>query len=356
MPLFSAPTRDSATHRSERAQGGASARAGARAQEQPDKLRAQLDIIVPWYTRAMARLVPARYLRLHSDYGVRRFSDRRKKVVPAPEFEVVSVPSKTYGIDHDMVANAMVGYAELVRRMLALPEAIGWPASNRRNLLDLMGMADHYAPMVRSPHDELRIFVVANKNDRVRTRRGPFRYPVIYGVGIIDGARGGGGNPIVIAHPLTQPTTGSDRTRGNVTPRDLVGISTEEHAAALLGEWTQHRGGDLRLFCVPRSSEAGSSSDSPTAIGRMSTDTDWSQSSNPQAALAAAKRGVQFANAMAPLDRDFRLWNIGRTVGMHAYVQLIKEGRLARRLTVEVTNVRSQTIVSKWGATPHAAE
>lgn len=351
-------TRGSASHRSERARGGARALAGGPVAEQPDDLRAQLDITVPWYYPALARLpvVPDLYLRFRKDIGVKRFDDGRGKFVHAGGFRTVSVPSKAYAIDHGDVADALGAYSEIVRRMLGLPEAASWSKINRMNLIDLWKMADHYEPMVRSPHDELRIFVMVDTKDRARNRRVPRRYPVIYGVAIFDGERGGGGNAIVIAHPLTQPTMRDDRTRGNMIAKDLVGLSLEDCANPRPVERGRYDGGNGGFLCVPQSGSARVSADTQTSSPRLSTDEDWSQSSNPDAALATAKLAALWANAMAPLDRDFRLSKIGETLTVLGNRQLMKQGRLGRTLTVEVTNVRSQTIANKWGAAPHTAK
>lgn len=351
-------TRDSASHRSERKRAGVRAHAGAPAAEQGTDLRAQLDIHVPWYFPVFARMpmVPELYLRFRKDIGVKRFDDGRKKFVHAGGFGAVSVPSKTYAIDHGDVADALVGYAEIVRRMLAQPEAASWSKINRMNLIDLWKMADDYEPMVRSPHDALRVFVMVHSKDKARNSRVPRRYPVIYGVAIFDGERGGGGNAIVIAHPLTQPTMGSDRTRGNMIAKDLVGLSPEDCENPRPVERSRNHAGDGHFSCVAPVGSARTSADTQTSSPKLSTDEDWSQSSNPEAALATAKLATRWANAMAPLDREFRLSKIGETLTVLANRQLMKEGRLGRTLTVEVTNVRSQTIATKWGATPHAGE
>lgn len=345
-------TRGRASRRSERAQ----ARAGARAQGQPDDLRSQLDITLPWYYPVFARMpvVPELYLRFRKDIGVKRFDDGRGKFVHASGFRAVSVPSKAYAIDHGDAADALIGYPEIVRRMLGLPEAASWSRINRMNLINLWTMADDYEPMVRSPHNALRIFVMVHTKDKVRNRDVPRRHPVIYGIAIFDGERGGGGNAIVIAHPLTQPTMGDDRTRGNMIAKDLVGLSSEDCANPRPVERRRNHGGEARFLCVPPSRSARTSADTQTSSPKLSTDEDWSQSSNPEAALATAGLRARWASAMAPLDRDFRLSKIGETLTVLANRQLMKEGRLARTLTVEVTNVRSQTLATKWGATPHA--
>ncbi|MGN6316474.1 hypothetical protein [Trinickia sp.] len=301
-------------------------------------------------------MVPELYLRFRKDIGVKRFDDRRRKFVHAGGFRAVSVPSKTYAIDHGDVADALLGYPEIVRRMLALPEAAQWSKINRMNLIDLWKMADDYESMVRSPHDALRVFVMVHSKDKAHKRRVPGSYSVIYGVAIFDGERGGGGNAIVIAHPLTQPTMGNDRTRGNMIAKDLVGLPLEDCENPHPVERNRNHEGDGGLFCVSRAGGARTSADTRASSPRLSTDEDWSRSSNPVAALATAKLATRWANAMAPLDREFRLSKIGETLTVLANRQLMKEGRLGRTLTVEVTNVRSQTIATKWGATPHAAK
>lgn len=355
LSFLSALTRRSTSRRSERAPRDGRDRAGTPVTEPTGDIREQLEITVPWYYPVFARvpLIPELYLRFRKDIGVKRFDDRRGKFVYAADFQVVRVPSKRYGIDYGDVADALVGYPEIVRRMLGLPEALSWRKINRFNLIALWKMADDYEPMVRSPHDSLRVFVMVQTKDKARNRRAPSRYPVIYGVAIFDGMNGGGGNAIVIAHPLTQPTLGDDRTRGNMIAKDLMGLSEEECADSRPAKRSTDRGCHDRFGCASAGEAARESLDTESSSPKLSTDEDWSQSSNPDAALATAKRATRWANAMAPLDRDFRLAKIGETLSVMANRQLMKEGRLARTLTVEVTNVRSRTLANKWGASPH---
>lgn len=358
LSFLSALTRRATSRRSEPAPRDGMGSAGAPETGPPDAIREQLDITVPWYYPVFARvpLLPELYLRFRKDIGVKRFDDRRGKFVHAGGFQVVCVPSRRYGIDYGDVADALVGYPEIVRRMLGLREALSWRKINRSNLIDLWKMADDYEPMIRSPHDSLRVFVMVHTQDKARNRRVPSRYPVIYGVAIFDGTTGGGGNAIVIAHPLTQPTLGDDRTRGNMIAKDLRGLSEEECADPRPAKRSTDPGSDDRFGCTSASGAARQSLDTQSSSPKLSTDEDWSQSSNPDAALATARRATRWANAMAPLDRDFRLAKIGETLSVMANRQLMKEGRLARTLNVEVTNVRSRTIANKWGALPHVDE
>lgn len=354
LSWLSTLTRGRASRRSEQPRHDVRAGTSASAKE-VHHIREQFDIPVPWYYPVFARMpwVPELYLRFRKNVGVTRFDERRKKFVYAGGFQAVSVPSKTFGIDHGDVANALLGYPEIVRRMLGLSQAASWRQINRWNLIDLWKMADRYEPMVRSPHDALRVFVAVHTKDKPRNGR-TRRYPVIYGVAIFDGEKGGGGNAIVIVHPLTQPTIGNDRTRGNIVAQELVGLLTEERAGPRPRTRSAGQVRDRWFQRMPLPGRPRSSSETWASRVKLSTDDEWSQSSNPAAALAAAKRATRWANAMMPLDRDFRLSKIGETLTVLANRQLMKEGRLARTLTVEVTSARSKSLASKWGATPHA--